>query len=78
MTAPDRKKVELLLERAWQIAPSGREAFVRSEAGSDQALLEAVLARLGDSASDAAGAVDLDATIDLPAGIDLDAPVPSR
>jgi tetratricopeptide (TPR) repeat protein/tRNA A-37 threonylcarbamoyl transferase component Bud32 len=75
MTTPDPKTVETILERAWQIPPAGREAFVRAEAAGDEGIITAVLERLGTGASGGAGGVDLDATIDLPPELDLEATI---
>ncbi|MDG2030998.1 MAG: tetratricopeptide repeat protein [Phycisphaerales bacterium] len=73
MTTPDPNTIEQMVERAWQVPPAGREAFVRAQAGGDEALIAAVLERLGGAGSGGHEAPGLDATIDLPAGIDLDA-----
>ena len=75
MNTPDPKIVDLIVERAWQVPPAGREAFVRAESGGDEALVAAVLERLGGSAPSGDGSVDLDATIDLPQALDLDVTV---
>ena len=75
MSESDSEKIDLLLERAWQVPPAGREAWVRSQAGSDTALAEAVLARLAHPDHTPTEGIDVDATVDLPAGVDLDATV---
>jgi non-specific serine/threonine protein kinase/serine/threonine-protein kinase len=75
MAESDSQKIDLLLERAWQVSPTGREAWVRSQAGSNTALAEAVLARLARPDDTPTKGFDADATVDLPTGVDLDATV---
>lgn len=83
MSQPDPNRLQSLIEQAGRLPLGEREAYVRSECGDDESMIQEVMTRLRsieapfdpDATIDMQPGPDADATIDIEPGVDADATV---